>query len=685
MRFALPRWLAPLLVTCVGAGAAADTLYPRSGRKVEGAIVSEGPEGVVLNLYWSRNPGVTNPEHLVRLAPDQVKKVERTPRPEVETWRRLEAADPEDAAALAAIGEYARGHKLKAAARVAFALALRADAAQPVALKGIGGRSAYEAERRGNPWLDPALAEGLAAYARLAGVEERRAKARELQGLGLAWKPYELERLRRSALEPTGLQEDRPLAWQAEPLPGAVYTLFVPPAYTPARTWPLLIGLHGGGPDGKNGDEVVGSGPSAMNFYRDLAGRRGVIVACPTALVAGWQASVNEALVRAVLREVPLRYHVDLDRVHLTGHSMGGFGTWALGPRLCEELASIAPMAGGGGSNLARLLETRTPIFIFHGADDAVVGPASDRAAARSLLGSGHDFVYTELDGVGHGFPASVQEELFDFIAPRRRTGKGARDAWPRSSFLGKPTKEEREFLGDPLGAWDGAAPGLAEWLERLARGGGGAFEAARWLAEHRPEGAAAAVAKLAVNARLPFDARAFALRALAGLGDAEGAGAARRALGGEPTRDESRVVVEAARTLVALSDPGGAPALLKAVEAWCGFLESKDLGGRKVRYSDWARAAGVLGELVEALAAIAPPETRWSALEKAVVARVLAPGWQVETSDRVPQDPGTLRRRLAAAVAATYRRLGAGPEALDALKAALAGDAAAQAAIGSP
>lgn len=333
--------------------AGADVLHPKSGKRVEGVLVSRSESEVVFNVYFSRNREVTNPEHLVRLRPDEVKKIEETPRPEVEVWRRIEAA--QDADALAAAGEYAREHKLKPQAKVAFTLALAKDGKHAAALKGLGGQAAFESERRGNPLLDPRVAEALKAYATEADVVKRKALAADLDGLGSSAKPYELERYRRAALLPTGLEEDRPLAWRSDAHPGAVYTLFVPPSYDVTRPWPLLVGLHGGGPDGKNLDEVVGSGPSAMNFYREQAGRRGVIVACPTALVAGWGAPQNEELVRDVIQEVAHLCHVDLDRVHLTGHSMGGFGTWALGPRLCEDLASVSPMAGGGGGDFSRL------------------------------------------------------------------------------------------------------------------------------------------------------------------------------------------------------------------------------------------------------------------------------------------------------------------------------------------
>ena len=676
----LPATLLALLLG-LGAGlpASADLLVPKRGKKVHGAIVSKTDQEVVFNIYWSRNPAVVNPEHLIRLPADQVKRVEEQPHPEVEVWRRLMKAKTADE--LVGAGIYAKEHKLKAQAKVCFALALAKDEENKEALKGLGGRGKWAAERKGNPLLDPELQALLERYVAEADAAERVTLQRSLKEKGFAAKPFELERWRRSVHQPKGYQRDRPLSYRSDVHTGAVYTLYVPEDYTPARTWPLMIGLHGGGPDGKNGDEVVGSGPSAMNFYQRLAAKHGYIVACPTALRAGWPNKVNEDYVRDLITELKLLYHVDIDRIYLTGHSMGGFGTWGLGPRMAEDLAAISPMAGGGGS-IAKLVATKTPVFIFHGADDAVVGPSSDRALAKQLLETTHDFVYTELDKVGHGFPASVQQELFDFFDPRRRFDKKNKHAWPRSSFAGKPTKDEITYLGDPMAAIDGEAPDLKAWARWLALGGGRALAAVGALAEQKPEGAAAAVGKVLASAGAVASGRGFAARALGALGDPAGAAALRKAVAMPASRDTSFVTVECARALVALKDAEALGALERGLQAWAGYYESKHM--TPMRYSDFRRAASVLVELAEAWAALAPADADAGALGKTIVARVLAPQHAVQTSSRVPQDPSALRVALVQAVGKAYKRTNAAAAAWDALAASVSQDDGAKAAIGA-
>ncbi len=666
------------------APASADVLVPRKGKKVEGAIVKQDDGEVVLNRYWSRNPGVTNPDHLVRYPADRVKRVDLVPRPEVEVYRRLDACADDDVDELLAIGAYAKEHKLKAEASMAFARALAADPSNLDAIKGIGGRAKWASVKKGNPRLDPALQDALKRYVAEADPAARVKLASDLKDAGYPAKPEALERYRRSSHQPTGYVRDRPLSYRSDQHPGAVYTLYVPTSYEPTRTWPLIIGLHGGGPDGKSADEVVGSGPSAMNFYQQPAARHGYIVACPTALSAGWGSNDNEEMVRDVITELRLLYNVDIDRIYLTGHSMGGFGTWALGPRLAEDLAAVSPMAGGGGSGGGKLVATKTPIFIFHSSDDAVVGPSSDRAAAKSLLGSGHDFVYTELPDAGHGFPDSVRNELFAFFGPRRRFDKKRKTAWPRSSFHVKVTKDETKYLGDPMMHVDGTAPDLKSLVADLRLGGGKAAAAVtRIVALQVADEAVGPVAKVAGNAGLPFDARAYAARTLGRLGLSAGLSALRKVVALPAEKQQSMVAVEAAKALSALKQEDGQDALLRAIEQWCGYYESK-LMGEQMRYSDWRRSINTLAALVRAFADLATSESAVKRLEKNVVARVFEAKTQVETSSRVPQDPNAARKRLAAAVGAAYAVAGANDDAWARLAASLDNDPSAQAAAQS-
>lgn len=674
----LVRRALALLLLLVADPLEADVLVPKRGKRIEGAIVSQNEHEVVFNIYFSQHPGVTNPDHVVRMPLDAIKKVEATPRAEVEFQLRLAAVPANDAAGFAAVAAYAAEHRLDAEAKMAHALALAADPTHAAALSALGGAAAWERMKRGTLALDATLREKAAAWLRADDADAREALAGELDALGWAWTPAERARAWRSSRLPLGLREDVPLSWNAPTHPSAVYTIFVPKTYTPLRAWPLVIGLHGGGPGGKAHDEVVGSGPSAMMFYRELAERRGFIVVCPTALVAGWGAPANEELVRDSMREAALLYAIDLDRIYLTGHSMGGYGTWALAPRLAEDLAAVSPMAGAGGGAIATLVKTNTPIFIFHSADD-FVDVSSDRAAAKQLKDSGLDFIYTELPDQGHGFPESIRNDLFDFFEPRRRHDKRRKDAWPRHSFLGKVSPEERRFLGDPTSLVVGTAPTLEERLDELALGGGCARRAAEALDRERPPDLAKSLAKLLEAKKAPPSARSEAAILLGRLGaDGQGASALGKALLAAPSRDESVVVRGAAEAIAALGHIDRLDTIEKSLALWSGFYATKVSAGT-VDFADWERVVPVLVALVEAWARVAPDGAKATAIERHVVTAVFAAKHDISTSDRVPQIPSLLRTALAAATGRAYKKAGMDDAAWQALNDALAGDAAAQ------
>jgi hypothetical protein len=326
------------------------------------------------------------------------------------------------------------------------------------------------------------------------------------------------------------------------------------------------------------------------------------------------------------------------------------------------------------------LVPTHTPIFIYH-SDDDFISVEPDRAAARRLKDSGLDFVYTELSGQGHGFPASIRKELFTFLSPRRLWSKRSKDAWPRASLLaGKATKEERRYLGDPLADVEGSTPDLRALTDDLRLGGGCSVRAASALLAAKPDGAAAAAAKVLKDAGAPFSARAVAARLLGDLGATDETDALAHAVAADAGRPQAAVASAAARALVTLADEGAAGALQRAVGTWAAWLDDKRMGGT-MRFSDWDRGAPLLAALVEAWGALDASGDA-ATLERLVVRGPLDPTLQVETSERVPQDPSVGRAALAGAVAACYARWGADAARFDRLAEAVASDSRAKAAV---
>ncbi len=131
-----------------------------------------------------------------------------------------------------------------------------------------------------------------------------------------------------------------------------------------------------------------------------------------------------------VLEEASRLFGTDPARTYLTGHSMGGHGTWQIGATLPDLWAAIAPSAGwmsfstyGGGQTFKdpspvekMLLRAGHPgetaelqrnfldygVYILHGDKDDNV-PVAQARAMREILGKFHpDFTYYERPGAGH-------------------------------------------------------------------------------------------------------------------------------------------------------------------------------------------------------------------------------------------------------------------------------------------
>ena len=131
-----------------------------------------------------------------------------------------------------------------------------------------------------------------------------------------------------------------------------------------------------------------------------------------------------------VLAIAQKRFNTDPQRTYLTGHSMGGHGTWHLGTLFPDKFAAIAPSAGwisfttyaGRGAQLptdpvsqmirrpllvgdtiARVQNLKNQgVYILHGDKDDNV-PVDQARTMRSELAKFHpNFVYKEQPGAGH-------------------------------------------------------------------------------------------------------------------------------------------------------------------------------------------------------------------------------------------------------------------------------------------
>ncbi len=205
------------------------------------------------------------------------------------------------------------------------------------------------------------------------------------------------------------------------------YLLALPAGYqTGGAAWPLLLFLHGAGERGTNVNKVAVHGPPKLI----LAGAKLPFIVASPQCPEG-RAWLDDELL-ALIDDLVARYHVDTNRIYLTGLSMGGYGTWSLGTKYPERFAAIAPICGGG-DRIPVLLATQKKkaalqtlgVWAFHGAKDSVVPLEESERMTNALRRAGCPEVkLTIYPEAGHdSWTQAYQEpEIWNwFLAHRRK------------------------------------------------------------------------------------------------------------------------------------------------------------------------------------------------------------------------------------------------------------------------
>jgi predicted peptidase len=181
-----------------------------------------------------------------------------------------------------------------------------------------------------------------------------------------------------------------------------LYDVYVPRDYSPDKSWPVILYLHGDQAQGHDGFRQVffyGIGPQLWKQPQ----RFPCMVLMPQhPLQPGWSGSWNDLALRA-LEEVVEKYGGDRTRLYLTGVSLGGTGTWQMASDHPDLFAAAMPIASTGVSlKLAPALKA-LPLWVFHGGRDGVASPQSDRAMVHAIQAEGNPNIqYTEYPMLDH-------------------------------------------------------------------------------------------------------------------------------------------------------------------------------------------------------------------------------------------------------------------------------------------
>jgi predicted peptidase len=141
--------------------------------------------------------------------------------------------------------------------------------------------------------------------------------------------------------------------------------------------------------------------------------------------IAQW----SEQDVMNVLAMVREEFRVDPKRIYLTGHSMGGAGTYFLGAKHADIWAAVAPVAPASflmNQNRAEILrgiqDGGVPILVVQGDIDEAVPVANTRMWVDTMKELGMNYEYVELPGITHGpVITASQKYVYAFFAKHQK------------------------------------------------------------------------------------------------------------------------------------------------------------------------------------------------------------------------------------------------------------------------
>lgn len=199
----------------------------------------------------------------------------------------------------------------------------------------------------------------------------------------------------------------------------------------PGNKYPTIIFLHGLGERGngttqlssvlKNGlPKNIAAGHEMKFFWNGKWESFIVLIPQLSANYGSWQNFYVEELIQYAKKNLP----VDPDRIHLTGLSLGGGGTWSYADRnkeYADNLASIIPVCGTyKDMDMSPITDSKLPVWAFHAKDDGTVSIDKTYAAISNIMKLNPEVlpVTTYWETGGHGIWGRAYDTAYAWNNP---------------------------------------------------------------------------------------------------------------------------------------------------------------------------------------------------------------------------------------------------------------------------
>ena len=145
-----------------------------------------------------------------------------------------------------------------------------------------------------------------------------------------------------------------------------LYTLALPPSFSPDRPYPLIVALHYGGKVTPYYGE-----PFLTNLILPGLGGLDAIMVAPDCPGETWTEPPSEEAVLSLIRRIEKDYTVNPRRRVLTGFSLGAIGTWKMALGNPDLFSAAIPISGMPPRGIV-VGPAGPPVLVIHSLSDEI-------------------------------------------------------------------------------------------------------------------------------------------------------------------------------------------------------------------------------------------------------------------------------------------------------------------------
>jgi len=191
------------------------------------------------------------------------------------------------------------------------------------------------------------------------------------------------------------------------------FRVIVPEGASPSNKMPLVMSLHGGALDStseshKSTSCLVVPGFEALDAY----------IISPNSNRSVWYGSRNSIQVEALVDLALTNFHIDENKVVVTGYSDGGNGSWYFAQFYSDLFSASIPMASSyNTANTAGVVNAiGIPLYVIHGSEDELFPLERTEGYVNESIAAGSNIQFVVAEGLIHIAPCDYVPYLQEAV-----------------------------------------------------------------------------------------------------------------------------------------------------------------------------------------------------------------------------------------------------------------------------